>query len=63
MLGYRKEVAAITQGRDEDEWSLKERSGGGMPTKALNLAEKMKRRYAGQQVISKKDNAGSVLFR
>lgn len=54
----------VTRERDENEWILKEQSGGEMLTKALNLAENMKRRDTeGEQVIFKKDIPGSVLFR
>lgn len=54
----------VTPKRDEDEWILEEQSGGEMLTKALNLAENMKRRDAeGEQVIFKKDSPGSILFR
>ena len=54
----------VTPERDEDEWILEEQSGGGMLTKALTLAESMKRRDTeGEQVIFKKDSPGSILFR
>lgn len=54
----------VTPEREKDEWILEEQSGGEMLTKALNLAENMKRRDPeGEQVIFKKNSPGSILFR